>query len=58
MHGEEAACCPQHVAVSRAALWKIPVALQVVLVHGNANAQEKGVGSVALTGLRKRHVAV
>ncbi|CAE8604346.1 unnamed protein product [Polarella glacialis] len=55
MHVEARACCPHPASVSRAAPWKLPVALQGVLAHGNANAQEKGVGSVALTRLRKRY---
>jgi hypothetical protein len=58
MLGEERACCPQPVSVSRAALWKLPVALQGLLVHGSANAQGKGVGSVALAGLRKTRCLV
>ncbi|CAE8615113.1 unnamed protein product [Polarella glacialis] len=55
MHGEARACCPHPASVSKAALWKPPVAFQGVLVHGNTNAQEKGVGSVALTGLRQTY---
>ncbi|CAE8625409.1 unnamed protein product [Polarella glacialis] len=55
MDGEARACCPHPASVSRAALWKPPVALQGVLAHGNTNAQEKGVGSVALNGLRKTY---